>query len=399
MDLAHRHHRVVQGTHIYELQTEAAYPPYEMAMETQRIPRTLGPSFGLQASTLNQSAAPSRSVEQPWPKRVLSEIRDLLLLLSPDGRVMYASPSCKFVTGFDSAHLEQNLLSRFIHDDDKAVFTRELEECMAVARPLRCHVRIYKFDNSSCLLEAHGHPHLTPINAAGNQRQLCHGVFVLFRPYPTRSSQLLDSFLEHKVENIRLKERIAQLKEEEEEDLNAAQQAKQASSTITSYPVAQTTHQVFAPSGPSNFASLRDTSTSGEENESSDTLDNVNEPDSQPLLDQAISRAVAQGEDMSHIDGIELMTGLFYGDGERSQGISTGIRHGRLIQCTGVPSNPTLIATDGERRKRLKGEYMCTDCGTADSPEWRKGPEGPKTLCNACGLRWAKKEKKRQDAP
>ncbi len=23
--------------------------------------------------------------------------------------------------------------------------------------------------------------------------------------------------------------------------------------------------------------------------------------------------------------------------------------------------------------------------GTLDSPEWRKGPSGPKTLCNACG--------------
>jgi len=33
--------------------------------------------------------------------------------------------------------------------------------------------------------------------------------------------------------------------------------------------------------------------------------------------------------------------------------------------------------------------------GTLESPEWRKGPTGPKTLCNACGLRWAKKEKKR----
>merc|ERR1712072_50492 len=37
--------------------------------------------------------------------------------------------------------------------------------------------------------------------------------------------------------------------------------------------------------------------------------------------------------------------------------------------------------------------YVCHDCGTADSPEWRRGPLGPKTLCNACGLRWAKKAK------
>lgn len=33
----------------------------------------------------------------------------------------------------------------------------------------------------------------------------------------------------------------------------------------------------------------------------------------------------------------------------------------------------------------------CLECGTDNSPEWRKGPDGPKTLCNRCGLRFAKK--------
>lgn len=57
-------------------------------------------------------------------------------------------------------------------------------------------------------------------------------------------------------------------------------------------------------------------------------------------------------------------------------------------------------------------EYLCRNCGRNDSPEWRKvgcvgaggcvalpteiapipqGPLGAKTLCNACGLRWAKR--------
>jgi hypothetical protein len=36
------------------------------------------------------------------------------------------------------------------------------------------------------------------------------------------------------------------------------------------------------------------------------------------------------------------------------------------------------------------------DAGRVQTPEWRKGPEGRKTLCNACGLRWAKHEKKRK---
>ncbi|KAI5477837.1 GATA transcription factor [Pseudohyphozyma bogoriensis] len=40
----------------------------------------------------------------------------------------------------------------------------------------------------------------------------------------------------------------------------------------------------------------------------------------------------------------------------------------------------------------------CANCGRPDSPEWRLGPTGPKTLCNACGLRWAKSEKERAAA-
>lgn len=38
--------------------------------------------------------------------------------------------------------------------------------------------------------------------------------------------------------------------------------------------------------------------------------------------------------------------------------------------------------------------HVCSECHVVDPPEWRKGPKGPKTLCNACGLRWAKKSRK-----
>ncbi len=42
-------------------------------------------------------------------------------------------------------------------------------------------------------------------------------------------------------------------------------------------------------------------------------------------------------------------------------------------------------------------QYVCVTCGRTDSPEWRKGPLGAKTLCNACGLRWAKRNQKRKN--
>ncbi|THG17721.1 hypothetical protein TEA_030137 [Camellia sinensis var. sinensis] len=38
-------------------------------------------------------------------------------------------------------------------------------------------------------------------------------------------------------------------------------------------------------------------------------------------------------------------------------------------------------------------ETICTHCGTSSksTPMMRRGPDGPRTLCNACGLFWANK--------
>ncbi|KNA09609.1 hypothetical protein SOVF_152090 isoform B [Spinacia oleracea] len=35
----------------------------------------------------------------------------------------------------------------------------------------------------------------------------------------------------------------------------------------------------------------------------------------------------------------------------------------------------------------------CTDCQTTATPLWRGGPAGPKTLCNACGIKYHKKRR------
>ncbi|XP_076904490.1 GATA transcription factor 15-like isoform X2 [Bidens hawaiensis] len=35
----------------------------------------------------------------------------------------------------------------------------------------------------------------------------------------------------------------------------------------------------------------------------------------------------------------------------------------------------------------------CADCGTTKTPLWRGGPAGPKSLCNACGIRSRKRRR------
>ncbi|GKU86929.1 hypothetical protein SLEP1_g1392 [Rubroshorea leprosula] len=35
----------------------------------------------------------------------------------------------------------------------------------------------------------------------------------------------------------------------------------------------------------------------------------------------------------------------------------------------------------------------CVDCHTTRTPLWRGGPAGPKSLCNACGIKYRKRKK------
>ncbi|TVU20182.1 hypothetical protein EJB05_36381, partial [Eragrostis curvula] len=39
-------------------------------------------------------------------------------------------------------------------------------------------------------------------------------------------------------------------------------------------------------------------------------------------------------------------------------------------------------------------DRRCANCGTMSTPLWRNGPRGPKSLCNACGIRFKKEERR-----
>jgi predicted Fe-S protein YdhL (DUF1289 family) len=46
------------------------------------------------------------------------------------------------------------------------------------------------------------------------------------------------------------------------------------------------------------------------------------------------------------------------------------------------------------RRGRAAPPGRCHSCNRAETPEWRRGPDGARTLCNACGLHYAKLTRK-----
>ncbi|KAK1439144.1 hypothetical protein QVD17_04959 [Tagetes erecta] len=52
----------------------------------------------------------------------------------------------------------------------------------------------------------------------------------------------------------------------------------------------------------------------------------------------------------------------------------------------GATTNPSAVDSFLSRR--------CANCHTTSTPLWRNGPRGPKSLCNACGIRFKKEERR-----
>ncbi|KAK4766888.1 hypothetical protein SAY86_014639 [Trapa natans] len=51
------------------------------------------------------------------------------------------------------------------------------------------------------------------------------------------------------------------------------------------------------------------------------------------------------------------------------------------------------ISSEESQAEGSEQKKTCADCGTSKTPLWRGGPAGPKSLCNACGIRSRKKRR------
>lgn len=59
----------------------------------------------------------------------------------------------------------------------------------------------------------------------------------------------------------------------------------------------------------------------------------------------------------------------------------------KLLNSGMENDSDTLHQKYRKRAKRTHPLGRCLSCDTTDTPEWRRGPDGARTLCNACGLR------------
>ncbi|XP_062156785.1 GATA transcription factor 19-like [Alnus glutinosa] len=73
-----------------------------------------------------------------------------------------------------------------------------------------------------------------------------------------------------------------------------------------------------------------------------------------------------------------------------------------LLQTKQAPSAPQTHKTsrggnNGGNNNAANDPLLarrCANCDTTSTPLWRNGPRGPKSLCNACGIRFKKEERR-----
>ncbi|KAI9472070.1 MAG: hypothetical protein EXX96DRAFT_611344 [Benjaminiella poitrasii] len=64
-----------------------------------------------------------------------------------------------------------------------------------------------------------------------------------------------------------------------------------------------------------------------------------------------------------------------------------------IRQARNLQSNQPRPKYRKRNRRSMLGQ-KCHSCNTTETPEWRRGPDGARTLCNACGLHYSKLLKK-----
>lgn len=339
-------------------------------------------SFGMAQATQTPggSTLTEFTKRRNWPAKVVEELKDLLMILDANGRVKHVSPSLTALTGYMPEDILDKLLRDFTHPDDHGLLVTEFHEAIASGTQMRLFYRLKKKDGAYEIFESVGHAHIAAARFApnpSNQSPFCQAVFIMSRAYlQQENARLLDSFLEHKMENERLRRRIAELRREEEAETEEAahswRQSQEGRSDIapsedncmtplshaTSYYRAADSAAMPPPERPSvlNIGLTR---------ENLEGVTAGSRPDS-------IKDKMARYEG-THVDTIERLTGLRYQEGERSRGITTGNASPTLIKGdAGIAIPMDRDPRTGEKKKKLKvaEEYVCTDCGESARRLW-----------------------------
>ncbi|KIM49364.1 hypothetical protein M413DRAFT_105950 [Hebeloma cylindrosporum] len=310
-------------------------------------------SFGTKPSTGYEFPKRKR-----WADLILTELVDVVVfIVSPACKILYCGAAITEILGWRDIDLIDLDFSELIDEVDQPRFHIAFEE--SVLNSIEANLTLKLKANGSSTM---GYQATSPRDTLFDVKFYPHGttedepetkcIFAMAVPYPNRNTTMLNTMPELKVENERLQLMVDEMRSRGAGDV----------------PTSQT------PQSGSMYATC-----------------SLNPLTHAPASNQGLREPPAP-----HHPPSVLISGVFNG----GPGTSTDtLEPGKVNVYNSISANPDDHRDEGSKKKKLKRtqnaeQYVCITCGRTDSPEWRKGPLGPKTLCNACGLRWAKQMRK-----
>lgn len=86
-------------------------------------------------------------------------------------------------------------------------------------------------------------------------------------------------------------------------------------------------------------------------------------------------------------NGYDHETSSTYGDDMKTTGGFAGADNKTRKRGVSAHCSPSALQLFLTLMQRAAPPGRCHSCNRAETPEWRRGPDGARTLCNACGLR------------
>ncbi|PPQ93231.1 hypothetical protein CVT25_015229 [Psilocybe cyanescens] len=302
-----------------------------------------------------------------WADLLVTELVDnIVFVLSPSCKIWFCGAAVTEILGWKENELVDCDFMDLIDSTDQVRFTEAFQLAMQDNIEFNLSIKLKSSDASI--------PQITPLRSKGIIFDMkCHPyssveketetqcLVAMAVPSPGHNTAMLDTIFDLQARQNVLLRRVAELRElvPPESPSTAQSPSSQAASMYAT-------------------SSLNSTKTSAyfgtTAHKSADSMPNAY------LLPNVLSKS---------LDG-----------GLRGIADSIDFSSGSLYDSTSI--NVEDPGEDGSKKKKLKRaqnaeQYVCFTCGRTDSPEWRKGPQGPKTLCNACGLRWAKQMRKVED--
>jgi len=128
-------------------------------------------------------------------------------VLSPKGEFVYATPCIRELAQWSPDDLFGRSVFDFIHPDDSEAVRRDFTEASKTQESLSLYYRFKTKPGSYILFEITGHWYYASTSPVeGQENAKCF--FAMARPYPSKNAAMLDSFLELKFENERLRQEL-----------------------------------------------------------------------------------------------------------------------------------------------------------------------------------------------